>query len=226
MKLNVMKHWLSIFAFSAFALLSATQANAADPQLGNDFDKTAQVIATDNPAKIEVTELFWYGCIHCYQMDPILEAWVKKLPSDVVFKRMPGLPQPAWAPMAKAYFAMEDLGILEKTHMPLFDAIHKQKVLNPTDEVATIAWMTKQSGLEKAKVEAAFKSFSIGNKLNRAQQYFRASGATGVPSLIIDGQFITSSTMAGGNPAALKVADYIISNIRADKAAKAKAPKK
>jgi len=158
-------------------------------------------------------------------MDPILNAWVKKLPADVVFKRVPGLPQPAWAPMAKAFYAMDDLKLSDKLHTALFDAIHKEKVLNPTDEVATIDWMTKKSGLDKKKVEEAFKSFSMNNKLNRAAQVFRASGATGVPSFIIDGQFITSSTMAGGNEQALKTADFIIANIRADKAKVASAKK-
>jgi thiol:disulfide interchange protein DsbA len=216
MKLSVKK------LLGAVMMLAAFNAAAAEPQIGNQFDKTAQVIATDNPNKIEVTELFWYGCIHCYQMDPALNAWVKKLPADVVFKRIPGLPRPDWAPMAKAFYALEDLKLVEKLHTPLFEAVHKQRTLNPTNEAATIDWITKQSGLDKKKVEEAFKSFSMNNKLNRAAQYFRASGATGVPSLIIDGQFITSSTMAGGNEAALQVADYIITNIRADKAKAAK----
>ncbi len=219
-----MMNKLSIkYLFSALMLVTSFSLFAAEPKIGSEFEKTTQVIPTDTLNKIEVTELFWYGCSHCYQMEPFLNAWVKKLPADVVFKRMPGLPQPAWAPMAKAYFAMEDLKVLEKLHMPLYDAIHKQKTLNPTDEAATILWVTKQSGLEKAKVEAAFNSFSMNNKLSRATQYFRASGATGVPSLIINGQFVTSSTMAGGNVAAINVTDYIISNVRTDLA---KAPKK
>lgn len=203
---------------SALMLLASFNVLAADPQIGQDFDKTLQVIPTDNPNKIEVTEVFWYGCIHCYQMDPILNTWVKKLPADVTFKRVPGLPQPAWAPMAKAFYAMEDLKLTEKLHTALFDAVNKEKSLNPTDEAAAINWITKKSGLDKSKVEAAFKSFSMNNKLSQASQLFRASGATGVPSLVINGQFITSSTMSGGNIQALKVADYIIANIRADKA--------
>lgn len=210
---------------SALMLLASFNVLAADPQVGKEFDKTAQIIPGDTPNKIEITELFWYGCIHCYQMDPILNAWVKKLPADVVFKRVPGLPRPDWAPMAKAFYAMDDLKLSDKLHSALFDAIHKQKVLNPTDEAATIDWMTKQSGLDRKKVDEAFKSFSMNNKLNRAAQFFRASGATGVPSIIIDGQYITSSTMAGGNEQALKVADYIIANIRADKAKAASAKK-
>lgn len=203
-------------------ILASLNVFAADPQMGRDFDKTLQAIPTDNPNKIEVAEVFWYGCIHCYHMDPILNAWVKKLPSDVAFKRVPGLPQAAWAPMAKAFYAMDDLKLSDKLHSALFDAIHKEKVLNPTDEVATIAWITQKSGLDKAKVEGAFKSFSMNNRLNQAAQFFKSSSATGVPSFIINGQFITSSTMAGGNDQALKTVDYIVSNIRADKAKTAK----
>ena len=211
--------------FTALMLLASFNVMAADPQMGREFDRTVQTIATDSPNKIEVTELFWYGCGHCYAMETPINAWVKKLPADVTFKRVPGLPNQSWAPMAKAYFAMETLGVLEKLHTPLFDAIHKQKTLNPTDEKAAIDWVTKQSGLDKIKVEEAFKSFTTNTQLNRAANIFRASGATGVPSIIINGQFITSSTMAGNNDAALKTADYIIANIRADKA-KAAAPAK
>lgn len=220
-----MKKIFAIFMFALSTLAMGTlamgnPAMADAPKLGTDFDAVAQPIATENPAKIEVMEIFWYGCIHCYQMEVPLNAWVKKQSTDIVFKRMPGLPNPSWAPMAKAFYAMETLGVAEKLHAPLFDAIHKQKTLNPTDEKAAIDWVTKQSGLDKLKVEQAFKSFTINTNLNRAAQTFRNSGATGVPSLVIDGKYITSSTMAGGNEQALKVADYIIDNVRKDKAIK------
>lgn len=211
------------FLATLFLLLSThvfAEAQADAFQQGKDYDVTTQALPTDNPAKIEVVELFWYGCPHCYHMDPVLNAWVKKQGADVYFKRIPGLPRADWAPMAKAYYALETLGVLEKLHTPLFDAIHKTRTLNPTDEAATIVWVTNQSGLDKAKVEGAFKSFSMNTKLNRASQFFRASGATGVPSIIIDGKYITSSTMAGDNEKALKVADYIIDNLRKAKAKK------
>ena len=204
--------------FSALLLLASFNVFAADPQMGKDFDRTAQAIANENPNKIEVVELFWYGCGHCHHMETPLNAWVKKLPADVTFKRVPGLPNQSWAPMAKTFYALETLGLLEKLHTQLFDAIHKQKSLNPTDEKGAIDWVTKQSGLDKAKVEEAYNSFSTNANLKRAANLFRASGATGVPSLVINGQFITSSTMAGNNDLALKTADYIITNIRADKA--------
>ncbi len=215
-----MKKFLVATMFTLSALAMSTFALADAPKLGAEFDAVAQPIPTDNAAKIEVMEIFWYGCPHCYHMEEPLNAWVKKLPSDVYFKRVPGLPNPSWAPMAKAFYAMEALGIGQKLHTPLFDAIHKQKTLNPGDEKATIDWVTNQSGLDRLKVEQAFKSFTINTNLNRAAQIFRASGATGVPSLVIDGKYITSSTMNGGNEQALKTADYIIDNVRKDKAAK------
>lgn len=214
-----MKKGLAVLMLSLGSLGFAPFSMAETPQVGTNFDAVAQPIPTDNTAKIEVMEIFWYGCIHCYQMEAPLSAWVKKLPADVYFKRMPALPNASWAPMAKAFYAMETLGVAEKLHTPLFEAVHKSKNLNPADEKAVIAWVTQQSKMDKAKVEGAFKSFTINTNLNRAAQVFRASGATGVPSLVIDGKYITSSTMNGGNEQALKVADYIIENVRKDKTA-------
>ncbi len=220
MKTSIKKS-LAILTF-AFTSLNMSAAFADAPKLGTEFDAVAQPITTENVAKIEVMEIFWYGCPHCYHMEEPLNAWVKKLPSDVYFKRVPGLPNASWAPMAKAFYAMETLGVGDKLHTKLFEAIHKTKTLNPTDEAAAIAWVTAQSGLDKLKVEQAFKSFTTNTNLNRAAQLFRASGATGVPTLVIDGKYITSATQAGGNEQALKVADYIIGNVRTDKAAASK----
>ncbi|KQT36506.1 thiol:disulfide interchange protein DsbA/DsbL [Methylophilus sp. Leaf414] len=207
------------FSLMLLAGLTST-AVSADPQMGIQFDQVTQQIATEQPGKIEVMEIFWYGCPHCYHMEQPLEAWVKKLPADVYFKRVPALPNAGWAPMAKAFYAMQELGVLDKLHSQLFDAIHKSKTLNPADEAATIDWVIKQGGLDKIKVEKAFKSFATNMQLNKAMQVFKASGATGVPSLVIDGKYITGSSMAGGNDAALQTADFIINNVRKDKAKK------
>jgi thiol:disulfide interchange protein DsbA len=204
---------------TALMLLVSTQLMAA-PQLGNEFRQTAQAIPTESQDKIEVIELFWYGCPHCYHLEAPLSSWVKKLPQDVTFKRVPGVPRQDWAPMAKAYYTLEALGLVDKLHGSLFDAIHKQKTLNPADEKAAIDWIAKQAGLDHKKVAETFGSFSINTKVMRAVQIFRASGATGVPALIIDGKYLTSSSMAGGNDEVIKVADYIIANVRKDKAAK------
>jgi protein dithiol oxidoreductase (disulfide-forming) len=204
---------------TAFLMLVSSIA-IAEPQSGFEYTQTQQVIPTENPAKIEVVELFWYGCPHCYQLEPRLDAWVKKLPKDVVFKRVPGIARPDWAAAGRAFYAMEALGIAEKLHAPLFDAIHKQHSVKPNDDAALIDWITKQSGLDRKKVEEAYNSFSVNTKVMRATQIFRASGATGVPALIIDGKYLTSSSLAGGNEEALKVADYLIEKARKEKGAK------
>ncbi|MCB5188996.1 thiol:disulfide interchange protein DsbA/DsbL [Methylobacillus caricis] len=203
--------------FLAALMLLASATVMAEPQLGNEFNQTAKTIKTDTPAKIEVLEIFWYGCPHCYHLEPILEPWVKKLPADVYFKRVPGVPRPDWAPAAKAFYALEALGLTNKLHTQLFDAIHKARTLNPTVDAPLIDWISQKGGLDRKKVEEAFNSFSTNNNVVKAMNTFRDSGATGVPALIIDGRYITSSSMAGGNQAVLKVADYLIENVRREK---------
>jgi thiol:disulfide interchange protein DsbA len=101
--------------------------------------------------------------------------------------------------------------------MAIFEAVHKDRTLNPSDEKAILQWVTLKSGLDRKKVEDAFNSFSMNASLNKAAQVFKASGATGVPTLMIDGKYITSSTMAGGNNEALQIADFIINNVRKDR---------
>lgn len=207
-------------SFLTALLMLVSSVAIAGPQAGFEYQQTQQVIPTDNPAKVEVTELFWYGCPHCYELEPHLTVWVKKLPQDVTFKRVPGIPRPDWAPGAKAYYAMEALGVLDKLHAPFFEAIHKQRSVKANDEAAMIDWITKQSGMDRKKVSDAYNSFSVNTKNMRAMQIFRASGATGVPALIVDGKYITSISMAGGTEEVLKVADQLIAKARAEKAGK------
>ncbi|HIE78693.1 MAG TPA: thiol:disulfide interchange protein DsbA/DsbL [Candidatus Thioglobus sp.] len=206
---------LSLIVMLSTVGLSNT-ASAA-PQLGQQFDTVAQTLPTEDKSKIEVMEIFWYGCSHCYHMETPLHTWLKSKPADVNFKRMPGLPNTSWTPMAQAYYTMDALGIQGKLHNKLFEAIHKQKNLDPTKQKAAIDWITNNSGLDRKKVEDTFNSFAVNAKLKRAAQVFRSSGVTGVPSFVIDGKYITSGTMAGGNAQALQVVDYILKNIRASK---------
>ena len=214
---------------SALLFLLSSLTYAAGNYDGR-YEQTLQPIPGSNEAKIEVMELFWYGCPHCYDLEPALDAWVKKLPKDVEFKRVPGLPNASWAPMAKAYYTMEALGILEKLHDALFDAVQKTRVLKPNDDAAVIDWITKQSGLDRKKVEETYNSFSVNTKLTRAAQLFRASGATGVPTIVVGGKYMTSVKMAtrGGdnlsstqaNEQFFSVVDYLINQTRSEKAAK------
>ena len=203
------------FVFLCLILIS-NLVSAVDPQLNVNFKPTNEKIENESLDKIEVVEMFWYGCLHCFQFEPAINKWKANLPKDVVFKRVPAVPRRDWIPMARTYYAMESLGIVDDFHGKLFDAIHKHKTLNPGDESAAIQWIATNAKLDTDKVKSAFKSFSMEAKLKKANQMFRSAGATGVPTLIINGSYLTSSTMAGGPQNAIEITEFIIENIRKD----------
>lgn len=196
----------------------STLAIGVQPQPGVNFKPTKEIIPTESKNKIEVVELFWYGCVHCYNMDPYLDKWADNLPKDVTFKRVPAIPRKDWVESAKAFYALESLGLINKLHEKLFDAIHKEKQFKHNDTKALINWITNTGKLDKKNVEAAFNSFSMKSKLSRSFKIFKAAGATGVPTMIIDGKYFTSSTMAGGEQNAIDIMNFIIKNVRKDKA--------
>ena len=191
---------------------------AVQPEPGINFKPTKEGIPTQSKDKIEVIELFWYGCVHCFNMDPYLDKWADDLPKDVTFKRIPAIPRKDWVASAKAYYALESLGLVNKLHEKLFDAIHKEKTFKHNDSKALINWIALNGKLDKKDVEAAFNSFSMKSKLSRSFKIFKAAGATGVPTMIIDGKYFTSSTMAGGEQNAIDIMNFIIKNVRKDKA--------
>lgn len=214
----------------AFTANISAEAQSA-PEQGKEYILTPQVLATENPARIEVVELFWYGCPHCHHLDPALNGWVKKLPKEVDFKRIPGVFRPDWTPMAKAFYTLEALGLSEKLHYNLFEAIHSQKIVKPADETSAIDWITKQSGLDRKKVEDTFNSFSVSTKVSRAMQFSKASGATGVPAIFVDGKYYTSVKMATSSlpddtstdrshTELLKVVDYLVNKAGQEKPGK------
>ena len=195
----------------------STALLAVEPKPGVNFKTTKNIIPTESKDKIEVVELFWYGCVHCFNMDPYLDEWADNLPKDVTFKRIPAIPRKDWIESAKAYYALETLGVVNKLHEKLFDAIHKEKSLKHNDTRALIKWITVNGKLDKKDVESAFNSFSMKAKLSRSYKIFKSAGATGVPTMIIDGKYFTSSTMAGGEQNAIDIMNFIIKNVRKDK---------
>ena len=195
----------------------STALLAVEPKPGVNFKTTKNIIPTESKDKIEVVELFWYGCIHCFNLDPYLDKWADNLPKDVTFRRIPAIPRKDWIESAKAYYALETLGVVNKLHEKLFDAIHKEKSLKHNDTRALIKWISVNGKLDKKDVESAFNSFSMKAKLSRSYKIFKSAGATGVPTMIIDGKYFTSSTMAGGEQNAIDIMNFIIKNVRKDK---------
>ena len=169
---------------------------------------------TGDAGKIEVLEFFHYGCPHCRDFDPLLEKWVAALPKDVEFKRVPAI----WGnaqlkELARFYYTLEVTGELHVLHSKVFAALQSDKVpLNTEDGVR--AWIAKQGGDEKRFMET-YKSFGVQSMVQRADQIARAYKIQGVPTLAIDGKYLTAGSMAGTHENALKVADQLSQRVRA-----------
>jgi thiol:disulfide interchange protein DsbA len=134
---NPMRYLLLILLACALPLT----AGAADPvtpppfQEGKDYVRLPTPVPTSTPDKIEVVEMFWYGCPHCYDLEPVTQEWLKRKPDNVVFVRMPVAFGANWEPGARAYYAAEALGVLDQLHPLLFEAFHKKRKLNTEDEL-------------------------------------------------------------------------------------------
>jgi thiol:disulfide interchange protein DsbA len=196
-------------------------ASAQGPQPGVDYAELKQAQPVDSGNKIEVLEFFWYNCPHCYALEPTLEPWVKKLPKDAQFKRVPAIFNDQWALAGRAYYALEATGDVERVHRALFDAIHKDG-LKITDEKALSEWVGKK-GVDAAKFSAAYRSFAVESKLKRALQLTQAYQLQGVPSLAIQGKYVISAGTHGNAAAMLSTAEFLIARVQTEHA---KAPAK
>ena len=158
--------------------------------------------------KIEVIQFFWYGCIHCYNLEPALEAWLKELPPDAQFRRVPAVfNDPRWEHDARIFYAFEALGVLDKLHRPFYDAVHRDR-LRSDDPKALAQWLQRQ-GLDAQKFADVMKSFSVHSKTQRAKLMTAAYRIDGTPTMAVDGRYTVS---AGG--AMLETVSELIAQAR------------
>jgi protein dithiol oxidoreductase (disulfide-forming) len=195
---------------AAAALIAAGGARAQGaPVEGKDFVRLGTPAPVAAPAgKIEVVEFFSYGCPHCYSFEPLLEPWIKKLPADVAFRRVPAAFNATWEGLAKIFYALEATGQVDAMHKRVFAAIHVQR--QRLDKEADIAAFVKGAGGDEAKFLEAYKSFGVATKLRQGKQLADAYKIDGVPTLGIHGRFFTSGALAGTHERALAVADQLI----------------
>jgi thiol:disulfide interchange protein DsbA len=172
-------------------------------------------IATDAAGKIEVVEFFWYECPHCFDLEPLLERWFPKLGKDVQFKRVPATFNDRWRLSARVFYALESMGLENKLHKPLMDAIHKDR-MRITDERQLSEWLGKQ-GVDVAKFQSAMKSFAVESRLKRAEQLVRDTRLDGVPALMINGRYLVASQ--GGPQLMIDTANALIEQSRKEMAA-------
>ena len=149
---------------------------------------------TETGGKIDVIEFFWYGCIHCYNLEPALEGWLKQLPPDAQFRRVPAVFNPRWEHDARIFYAFEALGLLQKLHRPFFDAIHQDR-LRTDDPKALAQWLQKQ-GVDAQKFTDVMKSFSVHSKTQRAKLMTAGYRIDGTPAMAVDGRYTVSASDA------------------------------
>lgn len=191
----------ALFAFSGSAM-------AAQFVAGKDYTVIPNPVAVEKPGKIEVREFFWYGCPHCFTLEPHMQAWLKQMPKDVRFVRTPAAMNPLWEQGARAYYVSEALGVRQKTHMTLFHDIHVNGQ-NILDQAAFAKFFT-QFGIPEAKFNSTYKSFPITSKIAQAQDLAKRYQLTGVPAVTVNGKYI----IQGEDAKVTAVLNYLVEQER------------
>ena len=184
---------------------------------GKDYMKLDRAVPTETEAgKVEVIEFFWYSCPHCSAFEPTFSQWVKNAPKDVVVRRVPVSFREDFAPQQRLYFSLEAMGLLDKIHGKVFQAIHVERLPLSTD-ASILAWVEKQ-GVDKNKFADTAKSFGVASKLKRAVQLQNDFKIEGVPSLGIAGKYYTDGTLTGSMERALQVTESLLAQVRQGRA--------
>lgn len=199
------------------ACVSLLGAGAASAQLveGKNYDRIKNPQPTESGNKIEVIEFFSYGCPHCAELEPYLEGWLAKLPADVAFRRVPVMFQDRWVPLAKIYYTLDSLGEERKLSPDVFKAIHGQGVQLWNDK-AFYDWAASK-GLDRKKVEDVNSSFAINGKMNRAKQQAQQYNIQSVPTVVVDGKFITGSERVGTHAQLPAAIEELVNKARAER---------
>ena len=160
--------------------------------------------------KVEVREFFWYGCGHCFKFEPLLNTWKKNKPKAAQFVTTPAF-LPKRTAHAKAYYAFEKMGKLEKLHTAFFNALHIDR--RKIDTMDDIADFVAEQGEDKKAFLKSFKSFATDHKVKQAMQLGQKYGVQSVPTLVIDGRYLTTASMTGNHENMLKLVDYLVEKI-------------
>ena len=199
--------------------LSVNTAWAASFTEGADYTRIIPPQPTNSADKIEVVEVFSYGCSHCFRFEPQLERWKKKLADDVDFTYMPaifrsrgGAFDPTMEVYAQAYYAAEALGVLDKVHMAFFNTIHVDK--KPLNSHAAVLKVVEANGVDGKRFEKALTSFSVAAKVRRAKELIGRYRVQATPSMVVNGKYLTSPTRQLSPRNMLKLVDQLIEDER------------
>jgi thiol:disulfide interchange protein DsbA len=191
----------SIFAFVVLCLVMSGTA-AAQLLQGSHYELINPPQPTESGKKIEVVEFFWYACPHCNNLQTPLRAWLKKKPADVEFRRIPAVLQDTWMQLARTYYAIDAMGLMDKLHHDVFAAIHEQRALDPKalmrDPKPLFDWVASK-GVDRQKFMDTYNSFAVTSRTQRAVDLTRNYDVPATPVIVVDGRFLTAPSMKGNN---------------------------
>ena len=209
---------LSKFLLMLCMLSIAGSVFAAAPILNKDYRLVTPPQPTETGNKIEVIEFFYYGCPHCYDLEPYLKKWLSSAPKDVAFRRIPVVFGDNWIPLAKTFYTMEAMGEFNRLHDAVYEAIHIKQI-NLNNEQTLFDWM-EQHGVNRKKFADTYNSFAVNTRVEFAKNLTRAYGLEGTPSLVVDGKYLTSSAMTGSHEGAMLVLGQLIDRARQERSSK------
>jgi len=200
-------------ALGAACAFSPVHAQGGVPVEGKDYVRLGSPLPAPASGKVEVVEFFWYGCPHCNTFEPALDAWARKLPDSVSFRRIPvAFRDEPYVAHQRIYFALDEMKLTETMHRRVFAAIHVDHLR--LDKPADIAAFMTKNGVDGAKFLEYYNGFSVQTKARQATQLAQAYKIDGVPAMGIQGKYFTSASLAGSHERALAVVDYLIQKER------------
>ncbi len=206
-----MSKWL-IFAFTA--LISVASIAQDQFVAGKDYQVIETPVKTGSPDKVEVTEIFWYGCPHCNQFRPVFEQWKSQQSDDIFVRHSPAMWSKNMVVHARIFYTAAVLGKQKAMHKDIFDAMHlKKKRMLKEGEIYEVF---KAHGVSKEKFDKTFKSFGVNSMVKQADARARSYGINGTPELIINGKYRTSASMAGSTARMLQVTEHLIKKEKAN----------
>jgi len=191
---------LSVVSGSAFAQLAYIA--------GSDYQLISPAVKTTHPDKVVVTEIFWYGCPHCFRFEPYVERWSASLPEGVVFEQVPSVIVEHWKPQARAYYAFQMMDALDQLHTSFFDALHlKRERLNDLD---AIAGFVAEQGLDEKAFREHYSSFPVDTQLRKNAQKEKHYGHDGVPAVIVNGKYLVTGSLSGSNERMIQIINFLV----------------
>lgn len=202
-------------AFLAFPALAETPQTSPVYREGTHYFALPEAVPVQNPDKIEVTEVFWYGCGHCFHFEPQVREWEKSLPGDVNFVKIPAMWNQRMEAHARAYYTARELGILDEVHQALYNALNIDR--KPLDSPEAVAEFFADYGAKPEQATEIFQSAAATTFLKEADAKARAYQISGTPQLIVDGKYRIEASQAVPQREMFKVVDFLVNKIRAEK---------